>query len=175
MAIQFSIDKTAIIKGIASISKRGATLDRDIGTLAASAVAHAAIHGDVTLFASLLNAMPKGSRSATLLAWVQSCAPISASYNTAKGLWSASIDKKREKQEFLGDRANWAVGTLKETHWVSFKKDSGTTEFTEAKLLKMLEQVAKGKRKNATEGVMDLAARLLIAAKIPAPAETEPA
>ena len=54
--------KAAIIKAIASISGRGAKLDKDIWVAAVSAMAHHNEHGDVTIINELVAAMPKGAR-----------------------------------------------------------------------------------------------------------------
>lgn len=60
----------AIDKAIASITNRGAKLDRDIQIAALSAMQHHVEHGDVTLINRLVSAMPKGSRVKRLSAFI---------------------------------------------------------------------------------------------------------
>lgn len=171
----FTTSRTQIIKGIKSIAKRGATLDADIGILAASAMGHAVEHGDVTLFGQLVDAMPRGARVKTLIAWVRSCAPINVKLNPA-GACKVSVDKARERDEFHNDRSLWDIDTLKTTAWFEFGKgDKPETEFTAGQLLAMLEKIANGKKAGATEEAMSLAASLVMLAKTStstAPVET---
>ena len=61
----------AINKAIASISNRGKRFDRDVQQAALSVINHAEQHGDVTLATSLVNALPKGSRSNALKAYLE--------------------------------------------------------------------------------------------------------
>jgi hypothetical protein len=159
----FSTDRSSIVKGIASVRARGANLDRDIGLVAASAIAHGQIHGDVTLFGDLCAAMPRGSRVKTLIEFVQTCAPIAVKVSD-KG-FQVSIDKARVKAgEFESDRSDWDIETLKVESWTEFKKGKVESEYTLDHLLAMLDKLATGKKKGATEAAMDAAAEALKAA-----------
>ncbi len=176
----FSTDKGAIVKGIDSVKQRGKNLDRDIGLVAASAVAHAQLHGDATLFGSLCAVMPRGSRVKTLIEWVQSAAPVAVKA-MADGTYKVTVDRARVKEgEFAADRSDWNIETLKTTNWFEFQKDKSESEYTLDQLLSMLDKLAKGKRKGATEQAMDAATVALAAAKAyrdgapaPAPVESE--
>ena len=58
-----------IKSAIASIGRRGKKLDNDIQDCGLACIAHIEAHGDVTLFESLYDNMPKGSRRNALVAW----------------------------------------------------------------------------------------------------------
>ena len=62
-------DRKALVKSIASIKARGKRLDKDIHTALCSAVWHRQEHGDNTLIAEVINAMPKGSRANAAIQW----------------------------------------------------------------------------------------------------------
>lgn len=55
--------------GILSISKRGATLDRDIQLMGLQCLNHIEQHGDVTLLNRLFIALPKGLRKNAFAQW----------------------------------------------------------------------------------------------------------
>jgi hypothetical protein len=63
------MDKAGIEKAIASIQRRGKSLDQDVQAAAVSTLAHIEKHGDDTLFNRLYMAMPKGARKNALGGW----------------------------------------------------------------------------------------------------------
>lgn len=58
-------------KLIANIQTRGATMDVDMHSAAVAALTLSSLHRDANAAALLLNAMPKGSRAATLALWFE--------------------------------------------------------------------------------------------------------
>ena len=63
------VDVASINKAIASIEKRGKSLDADIHAVGVSCLKHVADHGDTSLLDKLVNAMPKGSRKGAFCEW----------------------------------------------------------------------------------------------------------
>lgn len=138
--MKISTDRTIISRSIASIRRRGANLDKDIWTCAVSCVAHAQEHGDLSLFADLCSAMPKGSRVATLKAWAATFAPIAFAGEKAK------IDKTRVRDgEFQSDRSDWDIDGMMGSPWYEYKKGTEMSEFGLDQLRTYLEKVAEGK------------------------------
>jgi len=60
---------TAINSAIASIAKRGKSLDKDVHIAAVSCLIHADKHGDVTLATRLVEALPSQARKNPLRDW----------------------------------------------------------------------------------------------------------
>jgi len=64
-----TMKKEGILLAIASIQRRGASLDNDIQATALAIAAHIHEHREVTLAVKLFNAMPMGSRRVALVHW----------------------------------------------------------------------------------------------------------
>ena len=77
------LSETATSALIASIGRRGIKMDRDVWQAAISSLSHAEACGDFSLFQKLLNAMPKGTRVATLIGWAKTIAPVDVGNNPA--------------------------------------------------------------------------------------------
>jgi hypothetical protein len=155
MSTTYTTDRKRLEANIKSIGRRGANLDRDIWASAVGSIAHAQEHGDLSLFAMLLSAMPKGSRVQTLIAWAQQGAPLTVAYSKDKGTYKVSIDKKSDR--FESDRSDWDIAFLSDVEWYAFKKEAEQKVFDLADLIAMVERIAEGKRPNSTEAAMDAA------------------
>jgi hypothetical protein len=157
MSIGYTTDKTRLSAAIASIKRRGNNLDRDIWAAAVGSIGHAQEHGDLSLFSSLLSAMPKGSRVQTLIQWAQHGAPLNVAFNKDKNAYKVSVDRKSESFT-ESDRSDWDLGSLAETPWYEYKKSPEEKIFDLVDLIAMIEKIAEGKRKGSTEWAMDGAA-----------------
>lgn len=71
MTMKLLLGVAAISKAITSIQTRGKKLDNSIQQTALSVIHHIEEHGDVTLATNLVAAMPKGSRSNALKAYME--------------------------------------------------------------------------------------------------------
>jgi len=111
--------KGQALKVIASIAKRGRTLDKDIHTVASYGIAHARDHGDLTILNKLYVAMPKSGRREGLKAWVREFAPVK--WNKDKEQF-AMVSKKNLPE-------NWKV---EEAHATPFWEFEGSREVAAA-------------------------------------------
>lgn len=90
---------------IASVKRRGKSLDKDIHITALSLAYHVSQHGDASKLADLCNAMPKGSRVKGLVAWISAHFPaIKVSFNKEAGAYKATA-KGWKDAEYLLDAA----------------------------------------------------------------------
>ena len=117
-------NKAAIIKAIASISGRGAKLDKDIWVAAVSAMAHHNEHGDVTIINDLVSAMPKGARVNAL-----------RDYILAHG--KVSFDDKAKAFVHAKEGSFDLEGALA-ISWVEFKPEAEYKPFDALKLVTAL-------------------------------------
>mgnify|MGYP003655862602 FL=1 len=118
--------KEAIIKAIASISGRGAKLDKDIWVAAVSAMAHHNEHGDVTIINDLVSAMPKGARVNALRDYI---------------LAHGKVSFDNEVKAFVHDKEGYfdSLGAM-EVSWVEFKPEP---EYKPLDALKLVTALAK--------------------------------
>lgn len=131
------LNEKQIVSMIGSISRRGARLDNDIWQCAYSSLAHAREFSNFSLFQQLLNAMPQGSRVATLISWAKNFSPASVN-KTPQGTWKVTGSKQ-------SDRTEWDLEGMVETPWWSFKPPTEQAVFGLEALSKMLAKVAEGK------------------------------
>lgn len=75
-------DVKTIRSAIKAIAQTGAKLDAKIQATGLAILAHVEQHGDVSLANELFNAMPKGSRTASLAGWLMAYGKLRA--NTGK-------------------------------------------------------------------------------------------
>tara|TARA_R110002111_G_scaffold123047_1_gene186887 strand:- start:170 stop:646 length:477 start_codon:yes stop_codon:yes gene_type:complete len=140
--------KDAIIKAIASISGRGAKLDKDIWVAAVSAMAHHNEHGDVTIINDLVNAMPKGGRVNALRDYI---------------LAHGKVKFDNQVKAFVHDKEGSfdSLGAM-EVSWVEFKPEP---EYKPLDALKLVTALAKRiSASDATKGdvcTFDQAAAIL--------------
>jgi hypothetical protein len=162
MPVKFTTVESDLSKSIASIARRGKALDNDIWAAAVGTLALAQKGGNLTLFGDLVNAMPRGSRAQTLIAWAQSCVPVVLVNGKPK------IDQIRVKDgEFERDRSDWKIQDLANSPWFEYDKNKTDEkpEYSLDQLVAMLEKLAKGKRPNSSEAAMDGASVALKAIK----------
>lgn len=89
--------KADIERAVAVIKVRGEEFDQAVQMVQISVLNHAELHGDITLFEALFNALPKGSRRNAL-----------AEHASKYGKITVNLDadpKKRKAKPFLYDRA----------------------------------------------------------------------
>jgi hypothetical protein len=89
--------KADIERAVAVIKVRGEEFDQAVQMVQISVLNHAELHGDITLFEALFNALPKGSRRNAL-----------AEHASKYGKISINMDedqKKRKAKPFLYDKA----------------------------------------------------------------------
>ena len=145
-----TIKTTAQVKGaIKTIAKAGAKLQESIHETAMQTLMHAKQHGDVTLLASLLDAMPRSTRREDCKTWVFAHAPIAIAYN-----------KKENKHVCKGvnitDEGNWKLEEAEATPFWKFTEDKASTVYTPENLLKALQGLAKKAEREADkEGVAE--------------------
>lgn len=94
-------DKRDIQKRIKSIRNRGITLDKDIHETGVACMIHARDHGDVTLLAELVEAMPKSGRRKALVKWASDHMPATFSEKTGQ----FKLKKNRTAEDFLVEKA----------------------------------------------------------------------
>lgn len=82
-----------IKQAIQSIKTSGKKLDAKIHEVAVQCMIHAKKQGDVTLFASLVNAMPKSSRQKALVQWGMDHAPIKMIHDKATREYKGKMEK----------------------------------------------------------------------------------
>lgn len=85
--------KSDILRQIASIKRRGATMDKDIHSCAVACLIHARDHGDVTLLSKLVAAMPRSGRREALIFWARYYGIL----RFEKKSEAFKIDKKRKE------------------------------------------------------------------------------
>jgi len=122
--IKLITGKDNIIKAIASITKRGAGLDKDIWIAAVSAMAHHNEHGDVTIINGLVSAMPKGSRVNAIRDYILAHGKVSFDSDTKLF--------KHDKDGFFDLEGALAVS------WVEFKPEPEYKPFDALKLVTAL-------------------------------------
>ena len=118
--------KEAIVKAIASISGRGAKLDKDIWVAAVSAMAHHNEHGDVTIINDLVSAMPKGARVNALRDYI---------------LAHGKVQFNNEVKAFVHDKdGSFDLEGALAVSWVEFKPEP---EYKPLDALKLVTALAK--------------------------------
>ena len=163
MAFAYIKDGKTLGRKIASIGKRGKTLDTDIHVAACSSLFHAVIDcgngegsGDPRHLALLMNAMPQGSRVQALAKWARDHAPVTVEFDKAKG-WSAKC------------KAGWkdleqSVEAACETpFWAHSEESVKAKPWTAEQLIRQLTLVAKGgtDKRPADKEVQRMAAKAL--------------
>lgn len=113
-----------ITKAIASIQKRGVTLQNDIHKTALSCLKHVEMHGDITLANRLLDAMPGMGRKNALADWFVAFGKFTASEDEKNGLLAYSSDK----ETMLSEATATPFWEFKpEPKWVPFDFDKAVT------------------------------------------------
>jgi hypothetical protein len=135
--------RETIVKQIGSIGKAAAKLTRDVQACAINVAWHAVEHGDVTLADSLVDAIGKQGRKASLRAWFEKNTPM----YLPKGKDKFAFDKDRAKAfRTQGEEAYRA--SLADKPWEDAKPEAPVVsvfDVSEAadKFLKRLETMAK--------------------------------
>lgn len=70
------LSQSQIDKLVAGIAKAGAKLDKDIQSVAVSAIGHAILHSNTNPANQLFKAMPNGSRKQSLITFFETNAPL---------------------------------------------------------------------------------------------------
>lgn len=138
---------------IASIRQSARVLQSDIHVVAVSALAHTRDHGDWTVFASLLNALPSGQRVATLAKWVNVFSGKQLSFFRDKkngNVWSGKLTPKADADKFDVDGAM-------ATEYGDLEEEKVQSEITLEKLRVMVARIAnnRGTNKDGTRRVSD--------------------
>jgi hypothetical protein len=85
---------------IDQIKRIGTVLQREIHVTGVSTLAHARDHGDVTLIARLLSALPNGQRVKALAFWFSHFSNKKLSCAFKDGAWAVAIKKDRTASDF---------------------------------------------------------------------------
>lgn len=165
MKVTIITDQVELGKRADGIKASGAKLDREIHTVACSALAHLSANGDVGMVNRVYVNMPKGSRKAALSSWLLAHGSLVA--NTEK-------NKKEKPFAFTKDKAtNVDAGML--DPWFDHKKDAAPDEVfdLQAAFKTFMARVSKAKDDGKlAEGQETILARLeAISATAPADAE----
>jgi hypothetical protein len=121
---------------ITEIGASGRGLQDKIHTVAVSCLAHIAKHGDTTLGASLLAALPSGQRVKTLALWFKTFSNGKAQYSADKaGVWTCKLDKDRTEADF-------DLVAADATQFGDLVPEKDPSPLTMAKFLAMVEKVA---------------------------------
>lgn len=118
-------------EAISSIASRGKRLDADIHRAGVSCLFHIREHGDVTLLARLIEALPKSGRRKAFNHWAESHAPIEIDDKGAKGV-VVQLKKDRKPEDF---KMEDAAGT---PFW-DFTQERAPVPVTLEAILKMVE------------------------------------
>jgi hypothetical protein len=157
------MNRDACAKAIKSIGRFAGKLQVRIHTVAVSTLDHIREHGDTTLAASLLNALPKGQRVEALAFWYKHFSSGKAVFAKDKtsGSWTCSLAKDRMEFDFK-------IGEAALTSFAELTKEAAPGKtFTVEALIKMLKSKADedGSYENGTpkvdEAARDLASALL--------------
>lgn len=94
-------------KRIAKIARVAGALQSEIHQVAVSTLDHIREHGDSTLAARLLGALPNGQRVQALVAWYSTFSNKKAtfSYDKANAIWKCKLDPNRADSDFMIDKA----------------------------------------------------------------------
>lgn len=131
-----AIADAAIAKVIASIQKRGQSLQNDIHRAAVSVLAHTEAHGDITLANRLLDALPGMARKNALADWF-----------VAFGKFTANKDDKNGMLAYNGEAVTMIAEATKLPFW-EFKKEQAWVPFDFDKAVsKLLKQAATARTK----------------------------
>jgi hypothetical protein len=145
------MEKTKLIALIGSIGKRAATLTKDVQTAAVHCVLHAIAHGDVTLHDSLVEALGKQGRKASLRAWFElnGCAIV------VGGTQKFSLDKSKRGTMAKQDQA-LLEAALMDKPWVDAIPEPKAISVLEIGALadKFLERLTKQATDAANAGVV---------------------
>ena len=130
---------------IKTIATAGAKLQTSIHETAIQCLMHAKQHGDVTLLASLLDAMPRSTRREDFKTWVFAFAPIAISF-----------DKKQGKHVCKGvnitDEDNWKLEEAEATPFWELTVDKASQQFyTPEQLVKALQSLASRAEREANK------------------------
>lgn len=128
---------------ITSIANRGKRLDDDVHKAGVSCLYHAREHGDITLFARLVEALPRGTRRLAFIQWAQDHAPVEHDDG------AFTLTKGRKADDFD------LVGAAVTPFWDHTKEVAPKTVGRE-QLIRTLQQYAaggSGKRKVDDAGV----------------------
>jgi len=129
-------DGTKLKAAIKSIANRGKKLDADIHVAATSVLEHVKQHGDTTVVASLVSAMPKSARRKALIHWVKAFAPISVEQDKS-GKVTAKLNPIRE-----ADKSDFAIEDAFETPFWDFTPEKEVKPMTFEKLMAYVEKHA---------------------------------
>lgn len=141
------LDAAGIDKAITSIAKTGAKLDALIQQTAVSALAHLDKHSDITLVNRLQVAMPKGTRSNALTAFLLACGKIKVRVVPAGASKAVKEAMKASPFEFYREGKTDIEKALANP-WFEFKKpkdisvEFGVKELS-AGILRLVLQVDK--------------------------------
>ena len=111
---------------IASIGRRGKKLDADIQNCGIATLAHIEAHGDTTLFESLYDNMPKGSRRNALVAWGIEFGKVRLLTDAEKAALKAK-DKPVPTFKYDG-KATTNIEGATATSWTEFKPEPSPAE-----------------------------------------------
>lgn len=126
-------DTKLLNKAITSIRGRGKKLDKDIHIAAVSCIAHIKKHRDVTVANSLIDAMPKGSRTNALRAFLEHFGQV-------------SYDEKAKAMVFDRDKTADVQGAI-EKPWTEFKPEPVYTSINiSAELNRLLSRISKAEK-----------------------------
>ena len=113
-----------ITKAIASIQKRGSTLQADIHVAAVSTLAHVEAHGDITLANRLLDALPGMARKNALADWFVAFGKFLPAEDDKNGMLVYGADK----ETLLSEATSTPFWEFKpEPKWVPFDFDKAVT------------------------------------------------
>lgn len=140
MNITILTDAKVLSKAITAIGKLGAKLDESIHAAAVSTLYHAEQHGDVTMAARLVLAMPQSSRRKALILWLQAFGPLKVQNGEDGKFAGFTISKGKKARPFDVD------GAMATPFW-DFTKERNPAEFT----IEALVSYVQRKLKNAVE------------------------
>ena len=140
------MDKTKLVALIGAIGKTAAKLTRDVQTAAVHCVLHAVAHGDVTVCDSLVDALGKQGRKASLRAWFE----LNGCMIVMSGTQKFTLDKSRRAMLAKQDQAILEAA-LTEKPWVDAVPEAKAISVLEIGVMadKFLERLTK----QATEAV----------------------
>ena len=140
-----TLKTTAQVKSaIKSIKTTGAKLQQAIHETGMQCLHHAQQHGDTTLLASLVDAMPRSTRREDFKLWVHAHSPLTVSFNKKEG-------KHEVKGKNITDAANWKLEEAEATPFWDFTEDKPSKLYTPEAMMHALRAIAVRAEKEAAK------------------------